>query len=181
MFSHTEEKAQKKPKSEFPSKLLIKEIKNTELYTFIAEAESSKIQKSYSTNLTQKEDLWPKLTPKNSVNRLISYNLRRIAKLYTFQAEHEKEIYDFINQHPGLIDLVSEAHPQIRNYFPNEKLTLEVVTDYEDPDWKKLVIYIWSNCSDNEASKKLRNFNQNWWLDASGGVGLNLCIDLEFE
>ncbi|HLO88448.1 MAG TPA: hypothetical protein VK203_26055 [Nostocaceae cyanobacterium] len=117
------------------------------------------------------ESVKPELIELNKFNQ--------ISELYTI--EKNQEVYDFINQHTGLIDLALEAHPQIRKYFPEEKLTLEVVTDYEYPDWKTLVISIWSNHYSDEVSQKLHDFEQNWWLDASGGVGVNLCITLEFE
>lgn len=171
MFLPTEKKAKKKQDFEFTIKPFVD--------SFTSELEFLRISKSYSSELLSEENL---LTESKEVkNRLISYKLGRLSKLYTVQNEQEQEIHDFINQHTGLIDLVLAAHPQIRNYFPEEKLTLEVVTDYEYPDWKTLVISIWSNHYSDEVSQKLHDFEQNWWLDASGGVGVNLCITLEFE
>jgi hypothetical protein len=173
MFLPTKWKTKKKQEVEFT--IINKPFVNS----FAVEFEFTKISKSYSSELSSEENL---LTESKEVkNRLISYKLGRISKLYTVQQEQEQEVDDFINQHTGLIDLVLEAHPQIKNYFPEEKLTLEVVTDYEYPDWKTLVISIWSNHYSDEVSQKLHDFEQNWWLDASGGVGVNLCITLEFE
>jgi len=96
--------------------------------------------------------------------------------------ENTVDVNRFLQNHSNLIDFILEAHPQIRKYFPTEKLQLKLYVDPESSQWEYLIIYICANPEFiAEAFNKLREFRKNWWCEASYGVAVNLSIDLEFE
>ncbi|MBD2388103.1 hypothetical protein [Cylindrospermum sp. FACHB-282] len=106
--------------------------------------------------------------------------LRKISQIYTI--EDTFVVGRFLHKHSTLIDVLLEAHPQIRKYFPLEKLRLKLYVDPESPQWEKLVLSICATPeSVDEALNKLDEFDQEWWIDASLGVAVNLCINLDFE
>lgn len=103
-----------------------------------------------------------------------------ISKFYTI--ENILAVNRFLQNHANLIDVILEAHPQIRKYFPTEKLRLKLYIDPESSEWEYLIISICvSSESVDEALNKQNEFDENWWLNASLGVAVNLSIDLEFE
>ncbi|MBD2778710.1 hypothetical protein [Iningainema tapete] len=135
--------------------------------------------------LIQSSDVW--LSPVEKLldkevqrSRRLSYNIRRIGKV--FSIENEKEFAQFVLKNSEMVSLLLEAQKQIRKYFQHEKLSLKVSSDYEYPEWEKLVLSICTDvkCSD-EAFNKLSVLDETWWLEASSGIGLNLYIGLEFE
>lgn len=109
-----------------------------------------------------------------------SDNFSKISKFYTI--ENILDVNRFLENHANLIDVILEAYPQIRKYFPTEKLRLKLYIDPESSEWEYLIISICvSSESVDEALNKQNEFDENWWLNASLGVAVNLSIDLEFE
>lgn len=109
-----------------------------------------------------------------------SDNFSKISKFYTI--ENILDVNRFLQNHANLIDVILEAYLQIRKYFPAEKLRLKLFSDPESPQWEKLVLSIFTNPeSVDEALNQLEEFDENWWIDASSGVAVNLCINLDFE
>ncbi|MFN9558472.1 MAG: hypothetical protein ACK55G_06965 [Dolichospermum sp.] len=104
----------------------------------------------------------------------------KISKFYTI--ENILDVNRFLENHANLIDVILEAYPQIRKYFPTEKLRLKLYIDPESSEWEYLIISICvSSESVDEALNQLEEFDENWWIDASSGVAVNLCIHLDFE
>lgn len=109
-----------------------------------------------------------------------SDNFSKISKFYTI--ENILDVNRFLENHANLIDVILEAYPQIRKYFPTEKLRLKLYIDPESSEWEYLIISICvSSESVDEALNQLEEFDENWWIDASSGVAVNLCIHLDFE
>lgn len=109
-----------------------------------------------------------------------SDNFSKISKFYTI--ENILDVNRFLENHANLIDVMLEAYPQIRKYFPTEKLRLKLYIDPESSEWEYLIISICvSSESVDEALNQLEEFDENWWIDASSGVAVNLCIHLDFE
>jgi hypothetical protein len=103
-----------------------------------------------------------------------------INELYTI--ENMLDVNIFLQNHSNLIDIILEAHPQLRKYFPTEKLRLKLFSNPESSQWEKLVLSICASPeSVDEALNQLEKFDENWWIDASSGVAVNLCINLDFE
>ncbi|MBG1267921.1 hypothetical protein [Nostoc sp. WHI] len=110
----------------------------------------------------------------------ISHYFNKISKFYTI--ENIDDILNFLRKHPNLVDVLLKAHLEIRKYFPSEKLRLKLSVDPESPQWEKLLLSIYTSPeSSNEALSKLDEFDHKWWIEASLGVAVNLCINLEFE
>ncbi|TAE60433.1 MAG: hypothetical protein EAZ87_05900 [Nostocales cyanobacterium] len=106
--------------------------------------------------------------------------LRKINSLYI--VENKVDVHRFLHKHSNLIDVILEAHPQIRKYFPTEKLQLKLYVDPESPEWEYLIVCICASPEFvSEAFNKLTDFKKSWWSEASYGVAVNLSIDLEFE
>ncbi|MEA5579024.1 hypothetical protein [Anabaena sp. UHCC 0451] len=119
----------------------------------------------------------PKWLTENSQR---SDKFSKISKFYTIK--NILDVNRFLQDHSNLIDVLVEAHPQIRKYFPTEKLRLKLYVDPESPEWDKLVLYICASPeSVDQALNQLDELDENWWIDASLGVAVNLCIHLDFE
>jgi hypothetical protein len=96
--------------------------------------------------------------------------------------ENTVDVNIFLQNHSNLIDFILEAHPQIKKYFPTEKLRLKLYIDPESSEWEYLIISICASPEFvDEALNKQNEFDENWWINASLGVAVNLSIDLEFE
>jgi hypothetical protein len=68
-----------------------------------------------------------KTSNQNLIIKESTYN--HVLGVYTFK--NRDLFYDFINQNTNLIDLLKITPPIIRNYFPNEELSLEFAPDPE--------------------------------------------------
>ena len=55
---------------------------------------------------------------------------------------NKKEIVEFITNHASVIELIDEAIPIVRKYFPQYDYELEFSPDYEDSDLDSLVLNI---------------------------------------
>lgn len=87
--------------------------------------------------------------------------------------------FEFIKNSPKLAKfLATEAYEEIRKYFPSEKLTIDLVADPEFGD-QLLTIYINTNLKPKEALKKLKQLDEEWWLDKAPEYK-SLCIHLQF-
>ncbi len=110
----------------------------------------------------------------------VSDSIQQVAQLYL--VEDEQELVSFLTKDSEVITLLIEAHKQIRKYFDQEKLVLKVTHYYELAEWEKLAILIFASVNNlDEAERKLQGLDENWWIDASSGVGMKLYIGLEFE
>ncbi|HLP91466.1 MAG TPA: hypothetical protein VK184_23140 [Nostocaceae cyanobacterium] len=112
--------------------------------------------------------------------RLLSEQQQQILNYYS--VEDINDVIQYLNNHPHLINFLLDAPTEIRNYFPTEKLKLWLLVDPDSTAWEKLVLSI---CTQPEyvdaAANKLDLFDENWWLKASVGISVNLCINLDFE
>lgn len=100
--------------------------------------------------------------------------------LYTFR--EPAEVIQFLENHRFLIPLLGEAHVQLKNYFgPSAQIFLEVVVDPEVEDDRELVAFVHTDLSADEAFERLRQFDRDWWLDASVEAQGALSIHVEFQ
>jgi len=110
-------------------------------------------------------------------------NLRRdltsLSQNYTFR--RSSEVLEFLSDNVSLMPLIEEAYRKIREYFPEEKLILEVVADPEVDNEKELMIFIHTTLNPDEALERLDMLDENWWLDASLEAGEKLCVHMEFQ
>ncbi|MDZ7359927.1 MAG: hypothetical protein ONB46_04270 [candidate division KSB1 bacterium] len=102
-----------------------------------------------------------------------------LKKLYNFR--RPVEVKDFLAAHPFLVQLLVEAHDKIGNYFgPQSKVVLEVVTDPEADDDRRLFAFIQTSLLPEEALDRLDRLDNDWWLDAADRGEGKLCLHVEF-
>ncbi len=92
-----------------------------------------------------------------------------------------KEISDFLSNNKHILPLLIESHYNIRDYFPTETLSLEVMTDPDEVGEKELVVYICTGLKPSDAIEKLDRLDESWWLDASAISEPKLLIQVEYE
>lgn len=103
-------------------------------------------------------------TPRVSIDRT---EIEQIEKLYTLR--ERSEVFKFLDRHPFLVPLLLSAPEKIRDYFPGDRLFLEVIIDPEltSPDDDTMFIIIASNIDPEESLDRLWQLDENWWLKAS--------------
>ncbi|MFB2917011.1 hypothetical protein [Aerosakkonema funiforme] len=94
-------------------------------------------------------------------NSLTNLDIESLEKLYTFR--EKPEVLDFLEKHHFLIPLLLEAHPRIREHFPDSPLFLEYVPDPEIDD-PRLVVYIATNLDTEEALDRM-DLLDDWWVE----------------
>ena len=104
--------------------------------------------------------------------------IETIKEHYTFRGK--AKIYEFLNNNSELKPILLEANKQIRKYFTNEELILEMLSIAEEEIWNLLVIKIQTKLSTIEARNKFKLFKKDWWLNASYGINDKLMINIEF-
>ena len=75
--------------------------------------------------------------------------------------DSEKEVHDFIKIHPGIILLLNEFEPSLKEYFPNEYFELKFGPDLSGNWFDLLELNIWMDeerfhNGSNEDVKKIR-------------------------
>jgi len=91
-----------------------------------------------------------------------------------YKLRRANEIRDFLNDNNYLIPLVSDAYSNLQKYFPGSAVFMEV----ERGD---LVISVVTELSPEEATSKLYQFDEDWWLDACIDSRARMCITVEYQ
>jgi len=126
-------------------------------------------------------DSMEKISRLETLSSYPTLELEALEQLYIFR--RRSEVIKFLVDNSFLFLPIQEAYEQIRNHFGSsaQQVVLEVVTDPEVAGDQELVIFIRTNLSPDEAYKKLKQLDEEWWLDAPANVRKKLCIDVEFE
>lgn len=97
-----------------------------------------------------------------------------------FIVRRPDEVMDVLTKHPYLIPLLLEAHEVIPRYFDlTEPVVLNVIYDYDaEEEQRELYAYIPIKASHEEARRRLRRFDEEWWLDALERANDLLTIDI---
>lgn len=90
-------------------------------------------------------------------------DFNKIRSLYT--VDDPLEAFKLIIEEAGMVSLILDAHSQIREIFPGERLALEVKTDPEIAGWRSLWIEIYTKLDVDRACEKLAILDDTWWLD----------------
>jgi hypothetical protein len=102
-------------------------------------------------------------------------DLSGIENIFTIK---DSVVLDYLCNNPTLIPLIYDAYAQLKKYFFESILTLELITDPEEDGWKELFINIITDLSSEDAHKILDKFDEEWWLDKSKAAVGKLCITL---
>lgn len=82
-----------------------------------------------------------------------------------YLAHQPQEVAAFLEEHPHLIDVLTEAMPHFRAHFgPDVKVALAVKYDPEIEGIVDLVASIQVGCGPDEALGMMDAFDEGWWL-----------------
>ncbi|MBF2057097.1 MAG: hypothetical protein IGQ45_07705 [Cyanobacterium sp. T60_A2020_053] len=121
-------------------------------------------------------EIYSRLIIDNSSLRFI---LNEITKKYII--DDQWEVFDFLYRHQELFLIVVEAEKQIKKYFNNDKISLNIITDPEIANWENLSITIHTKLNVDQAFDKLKQLDHDWWLDIFAQVGNKLNIHIDFD
>lgn len=105
-------------------------------------------------------------------------DIEALEQLYTFRGR--SKILEFMTQHPFLLPVLLEAAKEIRHYFADSQLFMEVIPDTEIPDWVHLVLSILTKLDPNDAVDRLNQLEWNWGLHNSYEVRSKFFTTLEY-
>lgn len=106
-------------------------------------------------------------------------DIESLEKLYTFRVR--TKVLQVLQKYSFLVTTLQSVPDNIRNYFPDSQLFLEVVTDPEITDYLQLFILIATNIEPDEAMDRLDKFENDWWLHTPYEVRSLVCIDVEYQ
>ena len=114
-----------------------------------------------------------------SVVRTREFEIRLVERLYTFRKG--VKVSRFIERNSFLMPVLLEAYSYIEDYFgPYPQVFLEVVSDPEVQGLLELFGYIATRLTYEEAGKRLRRFDRDWFLNQLPQVKGLLNFDVEF-
>lgn len=100
--------------------------------------------------------------------------------LPVFSLRNQEEVKSFLVEHPSLISVLRETQIEIRHFFPQAQIFLEVVSDPEDSAIVQLGILIRSDLNPEAVYQQLQEFEENWWLDNLDRAKGAILVNLEF-
>lgn len=104
--------------------------------------------------------------------------LNRIRRSYLIP--NPENVLTFLNQYQDLVSFLIDAYVEIRKYFPNEALSLEVVSDSEAASSRELFVYILTSLPVKKALKKLDELDDQWFLEQLDRTNNLLNFNLRF-
>jgi hypothetical protein len=149
-------------------------INNQQIYTNKL-LDNSKFTTNSSTYLGE---IYNELIIENP-SLILSILLDKIYKKYI--VDNQEEVSDFLYKHQELFLIVLEAEKKIKQYFLNDKLSLKIITDPEIANWENLIIIIQTKLDVDQAFDKLKQLDNDWWLDVFYLVGNKLNIHIDFD
>ena len=102
-----------------------------------------------------------------------------IESLYSLRGQ--TAVAHILDEHSFLIPLLMEAREKLDVYFPNSEVSLEVITDPETEGDYQLLAAVSTALTAEDAYRRLKEFDRDWWLDELGrshGL-LSISIDLQ--
>jgi|GEM_PF-1435363 len=91
-----------------------------------------------------------------------------LEKFYTLK--RRSEILRFLEGSPAIVSTLLAAPASIQRYFPTEELFLDIRVDPEIADYQEIVLVISTSLDPQEALKRQRQLDQDWWRGISGQV-----------
>jgi hypothetical protein len=115
--------------------------------------------------------------------RLKSHRLKiaMTQKQLAEKAADAPDVSRFLSEKLNLAELVREAAGQIVGYFPDARLSLELLFDPEYGSGEQLFLGVSTSLPDDEALKVLGRFDREWWVHHANRAHGLLCIDLSDE
>lgn len=109
----------------------------------------------------------------------MSVLIEPLSRLYEFR--ESGAVAAFLDEHPFLLELLTEARERIREHFGQDStVSLEVLADPEAQENRELVAYVQTRLAPNDAWECLRCLDQSWWLGACSRARGLLTIHVEY-
>ena len=102
-----------------------------------------------------------------------------IESLYSLRGK--AAVARIFKEHSFLVLFLREARKKLDVYFPNSEVSLEVITDPETEGDYQLLAAVSTDSPAEDAYRRLKEFDRDWWLDELGrsqGL-LSISIDLQ--
>ncbi|CBN57061.1 MULTISPECIES: hypothetical protein [Kamptonema] len=107
-------------------------------------------------------------------------DIESLEKSYIFR--DKTEVIEFIKKYPFLLPVVLEAPAEIRSYFPEQKLLLQVINDPEIPNYIHLLLsIILTDLDPDEAMEREDELRKNWSRGLSHEVRKHFYTILEYN
>jgi len=157
---------------------------NSIYYPFLQRFGNQAYAEGYDKIIAGKlQEIWSSLcSPGQRLVTLSDYDIlgmEALDQLYVFR--RRPEVITFLTNNAFLVPLIQNAHEQITKYFADSiQLILEVVTDPEIKGEQQLAIFVQTTLSPSEATKRLGQLDEKWWLHTPDNARRKLYIDLEF-
>ncbi len=122
----------------------------------------------------------PYVSTEGSATETVEFSVRdAIAELQAlgFEFRESGKTMAFLRKYRGLITRLFDAKKLIDRFFPDSRITLEVVSDPEIKDYDQLVVYVKHEMPPREAFETLRKLDHEWLK--SGRRNDKLLIHLE--
>ena len=98
-----------------------------------------------------------------------------------YSMEGEEAVAQILKEHSFLIPLLRKAREKLDGYFPNSEVSLEVITDPEAKSDYQLLATVSTDLPAEDAYRKLKEFDRDWWLDELGRSQGLLCISIDLQ
>ncbi len=115
--------------------------------------------------------------PDSATTMVSTEELDRLENTYAFR--NRDEVRGFIEQHPRLASILQQAPAEIRKYFPDSYLSLQLSVDPEEPDFVELVVWVATSYDPKTAVAKLLDMDRDWWLCAMRRKENKFSINIE--
>jgi hypothetical protein len=104
-----------------------------------------------------------------------------IEGVYTF--DKSQVVRGFLRNHPGLLEVLVDALPQIDNYFQYNDLIVSLTRSREpgERDERGLYVRIVTSAEVEQANQQLDAFDDGWWLAQPFDIRSRLCFDIDFR
>jgi len=97
-----------------------------------------------------------------------------------YEIPDDKEILTFLERYPAVAPLLHETRGNIRRYFGDDPVRLDMFYDPEWPeDGPKLVVNVQTHFASHEALDRLHQFVNAWWSKKRKDVDAPLMVSFE--
>ena len=111
--------------------------------------------------------------------RVAQADIDRLAEFYAFR--DPEAVTGFVRRHPEVIAPLLEAVAVVPRYFgPGRPFVLEVERDREAHDHTLLFALIQTDLDVDASLEALRQFDEEWWLDALQRADRKLMFSVEY-
>ena len=102
-----------------------------------------------------------------------------IESMYSLKGK--EAVARILKEHSFLIPLLREAREKLDGYFSNSEVSLEVIADPETEGDYQLLATASTDLPAEDAYRRLKEFDRDWWLDELGRSRSLLCISIEMQ